>query len=85
MPENQAASVLSVNPTPSVPLSRGVDVVLTFRFSEPPKGSVEDALRGPDTPMFFYYGAGIRKDLRWDHTFTGEFGCFGDRFRLNRS
>ncbi|CAJ1367483.1 unnamed protein product, partial [Effrenium voratum] len=35
-------SVLSVNPLPSVPLIRGVDLVLTVRFSEPPKGSIEE-------------------------------------------
>eukprot|EP00913_Durusdinium_trenchii_P003146 g2907.t1 len=39
-------SVLSVNPLASVPLVRGVDVVLTVRFSEPPKGSIEECVVG---------------------------------------
>eukprot|EP00931_Biecheleriopsis_adriatica_P047865 TRINITY_DN27623_c0_g1_i1.p1 TRINITY_DN27623_c0_g1~~TRINITY_DN27623_c0_g1_i1.p1 ORF type:complete len:1920 (-),score=347.57 TRINITY_DN27623_c0_g1_i1:48-5807(-) len=36
--------VLSVSPLPSVPLVSGVDVVLTIRFSEPPRGSVEEVV-----------------------------------------
>jgi len=36
--------VLSVNPLASVPLVRGVDVVLTLRFSESPRGSIEDVV-----------------------------------------
>ena len=46
VPEQLAPRVLSVTPSPSVPLCRGVDVVLTLRFSEAPRGSVEEGDAG---------------------------------------
>jgi len=38
-------TIVSVQPHPSVPIARGVDLVLTLRFSEPPAGSIEDVVR----------------------------------------
>ena len=38
-------TVMSVQPHPSVPIAKGVDLVLTLRFSEPPEGSIEDVVR----------------------------------------
>lgn len=44
VPESSIPGVLSVHPHPSVPLVRGVDVVLSVRFSEPPQGSIDDVV-----------------------------------------
>jgi len=45
VPEKVEATVLSVKPHPSVPITRGTDLVLTLRFSEPPRGSIDDVVR----------------------------------------
>ncbi|CAK0861993.1 unnamed protein product [Prorocentrum cordatum] len=46
VPAGAPPTVVSVQPHPSVPLTRGVDLVLTIRFSEPPRGSVAEVVSG---------------------------------------
>jgi len=45
VPEKASPAIVSVLPHPSVPIPRGVDLVLTVRFSEPPEGSVDDVVK----------------------------------------
>jgi len=45
VPQRAAPTVVSVHPHPSVPIPRGVDLVVTLRFSEPPVGSVQDVVK----------------------------------------
>lgn len=45
VPRNAPPTVISVMPHPSVPLSRGADLVVTLRFSEPPRGSIEEVVK----------------------------------------
>eukprot|EP00746_Dinoflagellata_sp_MGD_P074024 gnl/MRDRNA2_/MRDRNA2_29958_c0_seq1.p1 gnl/MRDRNA2_/MRDRNA2_29958_c0~~gnl/MRDRNA2_/MRDRNA2_29958_c0_seq1.p1 ORF type:complete len:1710 (+),score=336.57 gnl/MRDRNA2_/MRDRNA2_29958_c0_seq1:304-5130(+) len=45
VPHNSAPSVVSLHPHPSMPIPRGVDIILTIRFSESPSGAQEDVVR----------------------------------------
>jgi len=45
VPEKAVPAVVSVQPHPSVPVPRGVDLVITIRFSEPPEGTLEEVVR----------------------------------------
>lgn len=44
VPKGAAPTIVSIQPHPSVPITKGVDFVLTIRFSEPPKGSVPEVV-----------------------------------------
>jgi len=44
VPDQAPPTVVSVLPHPSVPIPRGADLVVTLRFSQPPKGSIEDVV-----------------------------------------
>ncbi|CAE8637080.1 unnamed protein product [Polarella glacialis] len=55
--------VLSVSPHPSVPLVRGVDLVMTLRFSEPPRGSVKEVVAAFSLGGMYAQTGGSMHDL----------------------
>lgn len=44
VPEGSAASVVYVHPSSSVPVVRGLDMVITIRFSDAPRGTLEEVV-----------------------------------------
>jgi hypothetical protein len=44
VPEKAPPAIISVLPHPSVPIPKGVDLLMTVRFSEPPAGSLPDVI-----------------------------------------
>lgn len=44
VPAMAPPTIVSVKPHPSVPIARGVDLVFTLRFSEPPEGKLSDVV-----------------------------------------
>eukprot|EP00929_Paragymnodinium_shiwhaense_P103616 TRINITY_DN67243_c0_g1_i1.p1 TRINITY_DN67243_c0_g1~~TRINITY_DN67243_c0_g1_i1.p1 ORF type:complete len:2048 (-),score=333.28 TRINITY_DN67243_c0_g1_i1:102-6245(-) len=44
VPDQAPPTVVSVLPHPSVPIPRGADLVVTLRFSQPPRGTIQDVI-----------------------------------------